>query len=490
MKVVIIDPFCGTIKPFTLVILMTIPSLKTRFCPSPTGLIHLGNARTALFNCLLALNRQGTFLLRVEDTDTERSTQAFDEAMQRDLHWLGLDWQEGPARDGSNGPYYQSKRQSIYDGFYECLQTSDRAYPCFCTEEQLALARKIQRASGKPPRYAGTCSALSDAQIQEKVAQGSKSTLRFRVPDEEVVEFDDIVRGKQRFQGRDIGDFIIRRTNGTSPFMFCNAIDDALMGVTHVLRGEDHLTNTPRQLMILNALELKVPTYGHIALIVAPDGSPLSKRHGSRSIEELQQSGYLPLAIINYMARLGHYYDNDAFMSLAELASHFKFASLNKSPAKFNLKQLNYWQKQAVEGLSEEALLAWLGDDLVAQIPLDKRALFVEAVKPNIQFPEEVLQWRDVCFKATLTIDDAQKAVLREAGENYFNEAVQAFEQYGAEIKPIMAHLKTTLGIKGKALYQPLRIALTGVEHGPELAKLVLLIAPEHIKQRLEAAKK
>ena len=287
---------------------MANPSIKTRFCPSPTGYMHLGNIRTAVFNYLLAKALGGVFLLRIEDTDRERSQSLYSDALQKDLEWLGLHWQEGP--------YFQSERQNIYDQYYQQLIDKDLAYPCFCTEEELTLSRKIQRASGKPPRYPGTCAHLTETQIQEKKSSGLIPTLRFRVNDDEVIEFDDLVRGHHRFLGKDIGDFIIRRTDGTSPFMFCNAIDDALMGVTHALRGEDHVANTPRQVLILKALNLPAPQYGHISLIVGPDGSPLSKRHGSQSVQDLRESGYLNIALNNYLARLGHYYEDNRFISL------------------------------------------------------------------------------------------------------------------------------------------------------------------------------
>jgi len=464
-------------------------SLKTRFCPSPTGLIHLGNARTALFNFLFAKGKNGTFLLRIEDTDIERSTVEYDEALQLDLRWLGLDWQEGPDKDQDNGPYHQSKRQPIYDDYYERLESAGQAYPCFCSPDELALARKIQRASGKPPRYPGTCRSLTEEEIQAKCDKGLKPTLRFRVPENEVIRFNDLVRGEQQFQSNDIGDFIIRRTNGTSPFMFCNAIDDALMGVTHVLRGEDHLTNTPRQVMILESLCLNIPNYGHISLIVAPDGSPLSKRNGSRSISELREEGYLPEAIVNYLARLGHYYPGDAFMSLETLSAEFKIESLSKSPAKFNASQLDYWQKQAVERLSDEALWQWLGTGLKAKIPEEKQALFVETVKPNIQFPQDVEYWIYICNNESITIDEKHYDILKEAGHNYFDQALNAFEQHNKDLGKILNYLKSECGVKGKSLYQPLRIAITGVEHGPELAKLFQLLEPSQIKKRLENAK-
>ncbi|ABS78423.1 glutamate--tRNA ligase [Coxiella burnetii] len=462
--------------------------MKSRFCPSPTGLMHLGNARTALFNYLFAKSKDGIFLLRIEDTDVERSKETFDLGLKEDLRWLNLEWQEGPGADEGNGPYHQSKRQAIYDDYYQRLEEADQAYPCFCSEEQLRLSRKIQRSAGKPPRYAGTCRSLSAAEIEKKKAEGLQPALRFRVPDDEVVVFADLVRGEQRFQTNDIGDFIIRRANGTSPFMFCNAIDDALMGVSHVLRGEDHLTNTPRQLLILQALELPVPTYAHIALIVGPDGSPLSKRHGSRGIKELRDNGYLPLALTNYLARLGHYYASDELLSLAELAKGFNVESLSKSPAKFNAQQLDYWQKQTVNQLPNDDFWEWAGSELQSQIPTDKADLFLTTVKPNASFPRDVAYWVNVCFGKTLNLETAQSELLRATGNRYFEEAFEAFKKFGKDLNSVVSHLKEKLNLKGKPLYQPLRIALTGAEHGPELAKLILIMDYETIQNRLQEA--
>jgi glutamyl-tRNA synthetase len=468
---------------------MTDASVKSRFAPSPTGLIHLGNARTALFSFLFAAHHQGTFLLRIEDTDAERSKVEYDIAVQRDLHWLGLDWQEGPGADESHGPYHQSKRQAIYDTYYEKLIAAGVAYPCFCSEAQLTLMRKVQRAAGKPPRYAGTCRTLTPEDIEKKLAAGMQPTLRFRIPDNEVVSFNDLVRGEQRFNTNDIGDFIIRRANGTPPFMYCSVIDDALMQVTHVLRGEDHLTNTPRQILILQALQLTAPHYGHISLIVGPDGSPLSKRHGSRSIAQLHEQGYLAQALINYLARLGHYYEQDLFMTVAELAAAFKVENLSKSPAKFNQQQLDFWQKQAVEKLSAEQFWQWAGDDVKQSIVAKHRDLFMEAIKPNVLFPSDVAHWVQVCFSDTLAFIEEQKMLLAQVDNNYFDQALIAVDKFGEDLKAVMAHLQQQLNLKGKPLYQPIRVALTGHEHGPELAKLWLLMDKEIVKKRLQAAK-
>lgn len=259
--------------------------MKTRFAPSPTGYLTIGNIRTALFCALLAKHENGVFLLRIEDTDKLRSGQEFAEQLEFDLHWLGLDWQEGPQVGGQSEPYFQSQRQAIYDTYFQKLTDQNQVYPCFCSDEELAISRKIQLSSGQPPRYEGTCRNLTQEQINKKLAEGLKPTLRFRVPENQIIEFTDFVRGPQKFLSHEIGDFIIRRGDGSAAFFFCNAIDDSLMEITHVLRGEDHLTNTPRQLMLLQALKLAQPQYGHLALIVGPDGTPLSKRHGSRSIK-------------------------------------------------------------------------------------------------------------------------------------------------------------------------------------------------------------
>ncbi len=460
--------------------------IKTRFCPSPTGQMHIGNLRTALFNALLAKHAGGTFLLRIEDSDRVRSNERYTELLQQDLKWLGLNWQEGPGCDDGLGPYHQSKRQAIYNDYYKRLLAMGAAYPCFCSEEQLALSRKIQRSAGKPPRYSGTCRGLSEDQIKEKEAAGIQPTLRFRIPNNQVIEFEDLVRGVQRFQSDDIGDFIIRRHDGTPPFMYCNAIDDALMEVTHALRGEDHLTNTPRQIMILDTLGLPIPTYGHIALIVGADGSPLSKRHGSRSVNELREQGYLPAAIINYLARLGHYYGHDDLLTFDELAEQFKIESLSKSPAKYNPEQLNYWQKQALTQLSSDQLYQWLENAIKDQVPEQYRDDFVDLVKPNIYFPEDAKRWAGIIFNSEFKLNETMLALIEKTDHHYFSESLNALDRHGTDVKLITDHLKKQLDIKGKALYMPLRVAITGETHGPELDKILKIMNANEVKRRLE----
>ncbi len=460
---------------------------KFRFCPSPTGLIHFGNVRTALFNALLAHKMQGILLLRIEDTDKERSKDEYTQALMSDLRWLGLHWNEGAEAGGEQGPYWQSQRQAIYDGYYQQLTEgkTPRAYPCFCTEEQLEAVRKLQRTQGKPPRYPGTCRHLSAEEIASKIAQGLKPTLRFRIPDAEAVEFTDLAKGPQRFLTDDIGDFIVRRGDGTAPFMYCNAIDDACMGVTHVVRGEDHLTNTPRQILILKALNLPLPEYCHISLIMGADHTPLSKRNGSQNIQTLREQGYLPAAIVNYLARLGHYYGDDRFLSLKELAELFDFKNLNRSAAHFDQQQLLHWQKEAVMSLSLDELKIWTRTEMaVAKIPEDQLGLFLKTIQPNVLFPKDYNDWALIIYGSALDFEAETLSIFQKAGAQFFTTALEAVKEQGINYLHLQDRIKTGLGVNGKALFQPLRLALTGLMHGPHIEPLLQLMGPEKVQQR------
>jgi glutamyl-tRNA synthetase len=458
--------------------------IRTRFSPSPTGMIHLGNARAALYSALFATKNQGVFILRIEDTDAERSEERFVEALQDDLHWMGVMWQEGPGVDGSYGPYWQSQRQDIYAKYYAILEEKKLIYPCFCSDQELAVARKLQQSRGQAPRYSGTCKKLSSEEIAKRIAEGKKPAWRFAVPLNEKIEFADVVKGPQAFMSNDIGDFIVRRADGTAPFLFCNAIDDAMMKVTHVIRGEDHVANTPRQMMIMKALDLSAPQYGHLSLIVGDDGAPLSKRHGSYSMRELHDSGYLPIAIINYLVRLGHTCDAQTLLPFAQLSQYFYLEKLSRSPARFDLSQLMYWQKIAVQSLDDANLWRWLGDKIQSQVPEAKQALFASTVRANIEFPEDALTWAKIFFHDHVSVDEEELQILRDAGEQFFVEAEQAVDKYGVDLPPLLAEMKQTLGVSGKKLFMPLRVALTGKIHGPELAQIAELLGKEKMKQR------
>ncbi|NCX94186.1 MAG: glutamate--tRNA ligase [Gammaproteobacteria bacterium] len=407
-------------------------AMKSRFAPSPTGLIHMGNARTALFSALFAHGQQGTFLLRIEDTDLARSKKEYVDHLMDDLHWLGIEWQEGPGQGGDHGPYFQAERGPIYQKYYDQLLAEGHAYPCFCSEAQLEMTRKMQRISGQPPRYSGTCRHLSDEERQKKRASGLPEAIRFKLPEKGVIEFEDGVRGKQRFLCDDIGDFIIRKTDQTASFMFCNAIDDSLMGVTHVIRGEDHFTNTPRQLVILEALNLKKPNYAHLSLIAGEDGAKLSKREGSRSIQALKEEGFFPLAVINYLARLGHYYASHELMSFSVLAQEFKIENLGKSPARFNEDQLEHWQKQVLQKLSQEELWDWITPEAKSLVPEHAKTDFITLIRETCLLPTDALPWAERLFKDPLEIDEAGKAILAESPAEMFIAAIESLKTNGA----------------------------------------------------------
>ncbi|MBL8250411.1 MAG: glutamate--tRNA ligase [Candidatus Competibacter sp.] len=465
---------------------MITENVKTRFAPSPTGLLHLGNVRTALFNALLARRWAGRFLLRIEDTDPERSRAEYVAALQDDLRWLGLDWQEGPEIGGPQAPYAQSERAEVYARFYRRLEAVERVYPCFCAPAELALGRKAQLAAGRPPRYSGTCTRLSEAERQARLERGLQPTLRFRVPAGQTVEFDDLVRGAQRFASDDIGDFVIRRADGTPQFFFANAVDDALMAITHVLRGEDHLANTPRQLLLLEALELPAPRYGHLALIVGADGGPLSKRSGDLSVRDLRASGYLPEALLNYLARLGHAYARDVWMEKDELAAHFSPEHLGRAPARYDEAQLLHWQNEAVQHASARRLWQWAGA-ATRGVPAELGEAFIETVRPNVRFPADVAFWAERLFGAGPRPSADSEALVGEAGPAFFQHALAAYDQRGADYPALVAELRQRTGLKGKPLFMPLRAALTGETHGPELARILALLPPETVRRRLRA---
>ena len=456
---------------------------KTRFAPSPTGLLHLGNIRTALFSFLLAQRHHGVFLLRVEDTDAARGHEKYAHALQEDMAWLGLTWQEGPQVGGAHGPYFQSQRGHLYQQYFDNLQGQGRAYRCFCSEQELAVARKTQLAAGRPPRYSGRCRALAPADVAQRVAAGTASTLRFHVADGATVEFHDQVRGPQVFHTHDIGDFVIRRSDGTPAFFFCNAIDDALMGVALVMRGEDHLTNTPRQILLLQALDLPVPEYAHISLVLGADGSPLSKRLGSLTVQALRASGYFPQAVVNYLARLGHTYDDNHFMDMATLAEHFDSARLGRAPARYDDAQLLHWQHEALRHVSEAELWQWMGTEVHACVPPQARTQFSEAIRSNVTAPADALKWARIIFT-----DDwvpSPDAASLDTAADFFTRARAALEQHGTDFKAVAEHIKAATGAKGKALFMPLRVALTGELDGPEMAKLLPLMGVERAQRRL-----
>jgi glutamyl-tRNA synthetase len=458
----------------------------TRFAPSPTGELHLGNARTALFNYLLARQSGGRFLLRIEDTDAERSEEAHTAALMADLRWLGMEWDAGPDREDACGPYRQSERAALYARYFAALERAGAVYPCFCTPAELELTRRAQLASGRPPRYAGTCRDLTLAERAARVAQGLPATLRFRVPGGERIAFQDFVHGAQSVLSDDIGDFVVRRADGTAAFFFSNAIDDATQGVTLTLRGEDHLANTPRQLLILAALALSPPQYGHVPLILGADGAPLSKRHGAVSVRAYRERGYLAAALLNHLFRLGHAPARHELLTAEEMAGAFAPEHLGRAPARFDEAQLGVWQKAAVHQLTPQAAHAWLGQVLPAGLEARAAGDFIAAVLPNLVLPEDARPWLEIVFGGPPPLEAAAEEAVRSAGSGYFAAAAAAAAREGADLAAIADAVRAATGRKGAALYMPLRAALTGRAHGPELAPLLKAMPAGQARVRLE----
>jgi len=447
-------------------------SVVTRFAPSPTGRLHAGNTRTALYNWLLARRDGGRFIVRSEDTDRQRSREGHLDVILADLAWLGLDWDAGPFR--------QSERADIYREQVGRLAESGRAYACWRTDEELAERRAWQLARGLPPRYDRAWAALPEDEIARRRAAGQASVVRFRARDRGEVRWHDLVRGERGLPASEVGDFTLTRADGSATFLLANAVDDALMGVTHVLRGEDHLANTARQVALLQALDFPVPVYGHLPLLVGADGRRLSKRDGSRGVADWRAEGCLPGAVVNYLARLGYPWPHDRLLSLDEFASALDLARMSTSQARLDEDHLGHWQRLALEALDADAFAAWAGAALEG-VPDAKRDAFIATVRPNVTSPGEVGEWARLVF----TADEAVPVVAPEADSALFEAVLDAWEKHGPDLKALAAEAKSATGAKGRAFFHPLRLALTGREHGPELGGLLALIPDEIVRGRL-----
>ena len=461
---------------------------KTRFCPSPTGLLHLGNLRTSLFSFLLAKKDNGSFLLRIEDTDLERSKGEFSEAICNDLKWMGLDWDEGPEVGGTEDSYYQSERIDLYEQFYEILLEKNLIYPCFTSEEELKIIRRNQISSGQPPRYTGVWSDATEEEVKLEMDKGNKPVYRFRIPKDKTIKFEDLVKGEQSFSTVDLDDFIVKKKDNTPTFMFANAIDDSLMGVDLVLRGDDHLSNTPRQIALLESLGLSVPKYAHVSLFTGSDGAPLSKRNGSISISDLREQGYIPIAVANYLSRVGHTIADNNLKTHIELADEFKIDNISSSPSKFDIDQLLFWQKKAVEDLNINECRNWLKDSLEGLPSSIDRDNFIALIKDNINFPREAQEYLNNLFLTPLGERSEVADIIRSAGKEFYLQAQGVITSEILDWNETAKTIGSITGKKGKALFMPLRCAITGQTKGPELDRVVNLIGTEQVIKKLKEA--
>lgn len=455
--------------------------VKTRFAPSPTGLIHIGNARTALFSYLYAKANNGSFLLRIEDTDLKRSDKKHIKQICEDLSWLGINWDEGYSIDSKHTSYEQSKRGDIYKKYLNLLKQQKKIYPCFCSNETLEQKRKTQINMSKPPKYDGYCRNLENPDLAKP------HTLRFLVGDKTNIEFTDLVKGKQTHKGENIGDFIVKRSSEAESFFFTNAIDDSLMGISHIIRGEDHLTNTPRQLMILDALNLTKPKYAHMALTIGFDNKPLSKRNGSMSIKELRELGFFPIALQNYFARLGHSYDLNELMSMGDLAKNFNINRIGKAPAIFDLAQLKHWQQLAINSKSDKELLDWADFEINSLVKEDERIEFIKAIRNNILFPSDTYNFAKNLFTNFALTNEIKDELLKL--DNSFFLAIEHAVNNKYSFKELLAKVKKDTNLTGKNLFMPLRLILTGLKDGPQLSALYPLINKQFLLKRITRVK-
>jgi len=463
--------------------------MRVRFAPSPTGHLHVGNARTALFNWLLARGSGATFILRIEDTDAERSTRESEHAIIRDLRWLGLEWDEGPDIGGTRGPYRQSERLHLYQSYAKELLGSGDAYYCFCTSEQLEAERQQALLAGRPTKYAGTCRQLTAEQAQARVDAGERPAIRFRVPADQEVVFTDLVRGEVRFHTEIIGDPVIVRGDGHPAYNFAVVVDDALMEVTHVIRGEDHISNTPRQILLYEALGFTAPAFAHLALVLGPDHSPLSKRHGATSVAEFREKGYLPEALLNYLALIGwspRTSDHDEeLMPAAELARRFSLERVGHSAGVFDEEKLAWVNRHYLKTIDPvrlaELTVPYFTQTGVRMAPDNQGVEFLASAMPMAsasvdrlsQVPARLAFLFD--FDADRALADAPTRSEVDAADaravlKSLTDELKASPRLTREsFRELAGRVRAKTGQKGRALFHPIRIALTGRGDGPEL---------------------
>lgn len=467
--------------------------LRVRFAPSPTGPLHIGGARSALFNYLLAKHENGDFIVRMEDTDRDRSTPESEENIKASLRWLGIDWNEGVDIGGPYAPYRQMERLETYRVAAEKLLEAGLAYYCYCSEEELEAQRQELIAKGETPRYLGNCRELSDAQKAVYEAEGRKPVIRFRVPAGKDLPIEDGVRGRVVFNSDEIGgDFVIVKSDGIPTYNFAVVVDDHLMEISHVIRGEEHLSNTPRQLLLYEALGWEAPQFAHISLILGEDHSKMSKRHGSVSVVNYQKEGYLAPALVNFLALLGWSPEaEEEFFTMAQLEEQFSLGRVSKSPAVFDVQKLRWINSQYLRALPPAELAAGLAPYVGPDFAGDRLLLLAETFANHLETFADIqgyLPLIEGAEKPELTAEAAEVMAAESVPGlvALFAEKIAAMETIEpAAVKTAIKACGKELGLKGAGLFMPLRIALTGSQHGPDIDKLAALMGKEIILARL-----
>lgn len=478
-------------------------TVRVRYAPSPTGHLHIGNARTALFNYLFARNQNGKFIIRIEDTDKKRNIEGGEESQLKFLKWLGIDWDESVDMGGEYGPYRQSERNDIYKKLYDELVEKGLAYKCYCTEEELEAEREAQIARGEMPRYSGQHRNLTKEQQDAFVNEGRQPSIRFRVPEGKVYKFNDMVKGEVAFESDGIGDFVIVKKDGTPTYNFAVAVDDHLMQISHVLRGDDHISNTPKQMMIYEAFGWDIPQFGHMTLIVNEERKKLSKRDESiiQFIEQYEELGYLPEALFNFIGLLGWSpVGEEEIFSKEEFINIFDPARLSKSPAVFDTQKLTWMNNQYLKKLDLDTVVELSLPHLIKagrfqenmsdtekQWAKDLISLYQE----QMSFGAEIVELTEMFFKTHIEYNEEASVVLAEEQVpevlSAFAEELKNVEDFSADnIKHSIKHVQKATGHKGKKLFMPIRVATTGQTHGPELPQAISLLGKETVLARLE----
>ena len=482
---------------------MSEAQLRVRFAPSPTGPFHIGGARSALFNWLLAKKQGGKFVLRIEDTDLERSSRESEENIKEALRWLGITWDEGVDVGGGYGPYRQTERLTIYRKYTEKLLKEGLAYKCYCTDEELETERQQQLEKGETPKYGGRCAHLTPEEEARLIAEGRNYTVRFRVPKNQQIVFDDLVRGTVSFESNGIGDFVIVKSDGIPVYNYAVVLDDALMQINHVIRAEEHLSNTPRQILLYEALGFEKPKFGHISLILGKDRTKMSKRHGATSVDQYRNLGYLPEGIINFLALLGWAPTGEQeIFSVDELIAQFSMDRVAKNPAVFDIDKLNWINAQYIRK-ADPALITELAMPhlkaagyVTEELTPEKKAWLVEvvaAVQEYISYAAQVVDHVAIFFNDEFDFETPETAeVLQDQDVPQvmasFIQKLSAVETVDfASVKTILKGIIKELKLGGKKVYMPIRVALTGKMHGPELYHIIPLLGKERVLTRINA---
>lgn len=480
--------------------------VRVRYAPSPTGYLHIGNARSALFNYLFARHHGGDFIIRIEDTDKARNVETGEESQLHYLKWLGLEWDEGVDQDGGYGPYRQSERGHIYDPLVQQLLDEDKAYRCYMTSEELEAEREAQIARGEMPRYGGQHANLSAEEEQALIDEGREPSIRLRVPKDKTYTFNDIVKGEVSFESNGIGDWVIVKKDGVPTYNFAVVVDDHYMEISHVLRGDDHISNTPKQQMVYEAFGWEEPKFGHMTLIVNEDKKKLSKRDGSiiQFIEQYKDLGYLPEALFKFIALLGWTPEGEEeIFSKEEFIELFDEKRLSKSPAFFDKQKLTwinnqYMKEKDTETVFEMALPHLIKEGLIeenaSEAEMDWARKLVALYQEQMSFAGEITTLSEQFFKEDIEFDEAANAVISDEHIPELMTALHArfseLEDFSPEqIKAAIKDVQKSTGYKGKKLFMPIRVAVTGQTRGPELPDTISLIGKEKTLERIAKLK-